>query len=77
MYYDDENAGASFVAGMIVGVAIGAGLALLLAPQSGRRMRRTLARRVEDVTDDAAGRLGDVTGDLRSAVKAGRRKMKH
>lgn len=75
MYYDEDSAAVSFVAGMIIGVAVGAGLALVLAPQSGRRTRRDLIRRVEDVTDDAADRWGDVTDELRAAVRSGRKKI--
>ncbi len=75
MYYEEESAAASFAAGMIIGVAVGAGLALVLAPQSGRRTRRYLVRRVEDVTDDAADRWGDVTDELKSAVRSSRKKF--
>ena len=75
MYYNDDTASVSFVAGLIVGVAVGAGLTLLLAPQSGRRTRRHLARRVEDVTDEAVDRWDDVAGELRSAVRTGRKKF--
>ncbi|MEJ2503843.1 MAG: YtxH domain-containing protein [Gemmatimonadota bacterium] len=75
MYYDDDTSGVSFLSGLIVGVAIGAGLALILAPQSGRRTRRRLVRRVEDATDDALGRWGAVTDDLRSAVKDSRKRL--
>jgi gas vesicle protein len=75
MYYNDDTASVSFVAGLIVGVAVGAGLTLLLAPQSGRRTRRHLARRVEDVADDAIDRWDDVTDELRSAVRTSRKKL--
>lgn len=76
MYYDEESATVSFLSGLVVGVAIGAGLALLLAPQSGRRTRRRLVRSVEGVTDRATGRWDDVTDDLRGAVRSGRKKIK-
>ena len=75
MYYDNDNAGLPFLTGIIAGVAIGAGLAILVAPQSGRRTRRRLARRVEDVADEAVGRWGDARDELRSAVRTSRKKL--
>src|SRR5690606_16226999 len=36
MYYDEEWRALSFVAGLTLGMALGAGVALLMAPQSGR-----------------------------------------
>lgn len=47
----------TFIAGLTVGTLIGAMTALLLAPQSGRRTRRDLARRAERIGDDAGERL--------------------
>lgn len=75
MYYDEESSAVSFLSGLIVGAAIGAGLALLLAPQSGRRTRRQLVRSVEGIADTATGRLDDVTDDLRDAVRSGRKRL--
>ncbi len=75
MYYENDSNGVPFLTGVVLGVAIGAGLALLVAPQSGRRTRRRLARTVEDVADDAAGRWDDVADEFRSAVRSGRKKL--
>ena len=75
MYYDDESATVSFLSGLIVGAAIGAGLALLLAPQSGKRTRRRLVRSVEGIADTASDQWGDVTDELRSAVRTSRKKL--
>ncbi len=75
MYYENDSNGLPFLTGVVVGVAIGAGLALLVAPQSGRRTRRRLARTVEDVADDAVGRWDDVADEFRSAVRSGRKKL--
>ena len=70
--YDDEpyiiveNREGSSVAPFLIGLALGAGIALLLAPQSGEETRRDLAEKVnraKDAARDAVGDLGDVIGD--------------
>jgi len=43
-----ECRGTSYLAFLLVGVGIGAGLALLFAPRSGKETRKYLARRAED-----------------------------
>ena len=73
--YEDDYSAVSFVSGLFLGAAIGAGVALLLAPQSGRRTRRALARSMEDMTDSAAERFEDMTDELRSAVRSSRKKL--
>lgn len=75
MYYEEDSSVVSFMSGLVVGAAIGAGLALLLAPQSGKRTRRNLARSVEGFRDTATDRFGDVTDDVRSAVRTSRKKL--
>lgn len=48
---------------LFIGLGAGAVAALLLAPQSGKKMRRTLRRKYEDaceVFDDIKGQAGDV-----------------
>lgn len=42
-----ESKGAYYVAFLLAGVGIGAGLALLFAPRSGKETRKYLARRAE------------------------------
>lgn len=73
---DDYSAG-SFISGLFLGVAVGAGLALLMAPQSGRRTRRALVRSMEDVADTASERWDDVTDEVRSAVRSSKKKLDH
>jgi gas vesicle protein len=50
---------------LLGGVAVGAAAALLMAPYSGRRMRRTLRRKTEDATDF----LEDTGQELRERSK--------
>lgn len=51
--------GRTFAAGLILGALVGAGLALLMAPQSGAETRRTLARRARRLADEARDRYDD------------------
>ncbi len=69
IYYDDGRTAFSFVVGLALGALIGAGAALLMAPQSGRRTRRHIARTAEDWTETARDRLQDATEDVRRAAE--------
>jgi gas vesicle protein len=55
----------SFIVGLTLGALVGTSAALLLAPQSGRRTRRQLARRAEELTDTAGEVLEDALDDTR------------
>ena len=63
----------------LLGAAVGAGVALLLAPQSGEETRRRIgdaARKIGDDLDDkmrtATDELKHRAGDLKAAIGAGR-----
>lgn len=68
MYYDESSATFNFLTGLAVGLIIGAGVALLMAPQSGKRTRKRIRRTATDVREAAGERVDDLTGELRSAV---------
>ena len=70
MDYDNDSRVLNFVSGLILGAVIGAGVALLTAPEPGRttrrRLRRTAARlkgkagnRWEELADDVGKRVGE------------------
>jgi gas vesicle protein len=66
---DGKIAAAAFL--MVAGGIIGAGLALLLAPQSGSRTRRDLARtarklrrRTDTAVDDLAGNISELVDSI-------------
>jgi gas vesicle protein len=68
-----ESAG---VGSLFLGLALGAGLALLLAPQSGEETRRGIARRArraqqaaQDFVEDVSGTVADKFNDVRSTVE--------
>src|SRR3954463_14021742 len=60
----------------IIGLALGAGAALLFAPQSGEETRRSIARRArraqqaaQDFVEDVSGTVADKFNDVRSTVE--------
>ena len=73
--------------GVVLGAVIGAGAALLLAPQSGKETRDELLERLDDIKEkvDATTRkvvtatrekLAETSSDLGQAVEAGRNAAK-
>ena len=71
----------SGVGSLFLGLAVGAGLALLLAPQSGEETRRAIARRarraqevaqdfVEDVSGTVAEKFQEVRGSVEERIEA-------
>ena len=68
MDYDDHieyREALGFLAGLTIGAVIGTAAALLMAPQSGARTRRQIARKAEEWTDAAGETLEDVRDDAR------------
>jgi len=70
-----------FVAGLLLGAAIGATAALLSAPQSGKRTRKKLGKaavgikkttqdRWDEVSDDVLGRVDDVLQGARKRLSS-------
>lgn len=63
----------------LLGAAVGAGVALLLAPATGEETRRRLGETAKKLGHDAEGKLTDLkeevkhrAGDVKAAVQAGR-----
>jgi gas vesicle protein len=70
-----RDAGAG-IGTFIVGLALGAGVALLLAPQSGEETRRAVARRArraqeaaQDFVEDVSGTVADKFNQVRATVE--------
>ncbi len=57
---EDRNLGMVTIFSFLVGGAVGAGLALLLAPQSGKKTRRQIRELAEDLSEQASGYAGKV-----------------
>ena len=56
----------SFLAGVICGALVGAGVALLLAPESGEELRADVAKRWEDALAEAKQAMEDTRADLQA-----------
>lgn len=62
MFEADDSKGATVLISFLIGGIVGAGLALLFAPQPGRKTRKQIAGLAEDVRDytsDYAKKLKD------------------
>ena len=66
---------ALFTAGAVLGAALGAGAALLFAPQSGARTRHNIARRGRHLRTRTADAWEDLRHELRYAARRGRKKL--
>jgi gas vesicle protein len=60
-----EEAG---IGSFLFGIAVGAGIALLLAPRSGAETRRAIGERARRVTDDVRDRVSDVADSVHAQV---------
>jgi YtxH-like protein len=67
---------AIFGAGVALGALLGAGAALLYAPQSGEETREMLSERARGFGGRIGERIGDARGDLGWYVRRGRRKLR-
>ena len=65
--------GTIFAAGLALGIALGAGAALLLAPNSGVETRRALVRRSRRVGRRSRDAWDDLRDELRNALRNRRR----
>lgn len=59
----------SFLAGIVVGAAVGAGMALLMAPDSGEDTRRAIRKRMRGYRRDAAGGYLAARKEVRRLLK--------
>ncbi len=64
MFHKEDNNGATVLISFLVGGIVGAGLALLFAPYSGKKMRGRIADAAEEVKDYAT----DYTKKLKEKI---------
>jgi gas vesicle protein len=55
MFHDEDNNTGTVLISFLIGGIIGAGVALLLAPQTGRKTRKQILDAADDVRDYASG----------------------
>ena len=67
---------AIFGAGVALGALLGAGAALLYAPQTGEEAREMLSERAQRLGGRLGERLDDARGDLGWYMRRGRRKLR-
>ena len=67
---------AVFAAGLVVGLAVGAGVALLLAPDSGAHLRRALVRRGRRVTLRGRDAWDDLRDEFRKVLRDRKRERR-
>jgi len=77
MKNDANDSGASLAIGIVLGAVVGAGLALLLAPRTGKETRRRLADAGERWSDAARRQLdrqidhaGEIASDIERQARA-------
>jgi gas vesicle protein len=79
MDYDHEARTVNFLSGVILGAVLGAGLALLTAPDSGRKTRGRIRRAATDAKGAAGDRFDDFADDVKTkvedAVQSARKKL--
>lgn len=58
----------SFMTGLALGAVIGAGVALLTTPESGRRNRKRIKRAAGEIRGTATERFDDIATEVRDKV---------
>ncbi len=74
---EDRGGGGAlgFLAGFALGALLGAGAALLFAPERGTVTRRRLRRRLRDLGAETADRVGELRHRAEREVRRGRRRI--
>lgn len=68
MEYDQDANAMNFVSGFLLGAMVGAGIALLTAPDAGNRTRRKIRRAAGGLKDSATDQLDDFAEDVKARV---------
>ena len=79
MQYDQDANAINFVSGFLLGAVVGAGIALLTAPEAGNRTRRRISRVAGEIRETATDQMDDFAEDVKSrvddAVRGARKKF--
>lgn len=68
MESSDERQALSFVSGLVLGAVIGAGVAILAAPQPGRKTRKKLKKAAHRARGQTTNRLDELATELKLRV---------
>jgi gas vesicle protein len=71
-----SRTGAGFLAGMVFGVFLGAGLALLFAPERGEKTRDRVRRRIRALREDALESIDHAGTRTREELRRRRRRLR-
>ncbi len=66
---NENSGGGSFVVGFLIGAIAGAAAALLLTPQSGEDMRRTIGQKSVELKDQATQQAQRLATDAKGQVE--------
>ncbi len=69
MSNESSNSGFAFIAGLVVGGAVGALAGLLFAPQTGEETRRQLGEKTKEVADDLYDKFDDFKESMTDVVE--------
>ncbi len=79
MEYDSDAQVLNFVFGLVLGAVIGAGIALLMAPEPGQKTRRRIQKGAEALGTQATDRWDELADDVKErvdqAVKGARKRF--
>ena len=79
MEYDSDAQVLNFVSGLVLGAVIGAGIALLMAPEPGRKTRRRIQKGAEVLGTQATDHWDELADDVKErvdqAVKGARKRF--
>jgi gas vesicle protein len=70
-----ERGGSGFVVGILIGAVLGAGLALLLAPDRGEKTRGRLRKRMRSLRDDAREGIDRAGSLTQEELRRGKRRF--
>ena len=66
--YEHEAHSITFVSGFLLGAIVGAGIALLAAPEAGMRTRRRIRRVAGELRESAGDQWDDLAEDVKDRV---------
>jgi gas vesicle protein len=70
-YESSESGAGTAVAFLLIGLGVGAALGLLLAPKTGRQLRKDLRRSYDDALETVSDWTDEARGKIKDAVDKG------